>query len=87
MPVSQPGQAKRAWYHEDSMKVSKVSVSRRAGSPVSGSVVSTNSGRVASGDPPPDTFTSSGSTTGSCASGTGSSPRVSLVMTGTGQPQ
>ena len=45
-PVDHPGVAarlaKRAWYHEDSMNVSKVSVSRRARLPVSGSVVSTN---------------------------------------------
>jgi hypothetical protein len=39
MAVSRSGQAKRAKYQDDSKKVSKVSVSRRAGPPHCGQVV------------------------------------------------
>ena len=69
------------------MKVSKVSVSRRAGSPVSGSMLSTKEGMVASGDPPPERATSSGRRTGSRASGTGRSRPDAVCRIGTGQPQ
>ena len=84
---SASGQAKRAKYHDESMKVSKVSVSRRAGSPDSGSTVSTKSAMVASGEPPPETATSSGRRTGRSESGTGRSCPDSVCRIGTGQPQ
>ena len=69
------------------MKVSKVSVSRRASAPHFGQAVSTNSGRRARGEPPPSMSTSSGSSTGSRSSGTGTMPQASQCTMGTGQPQ
>ncbi len=60
------------------MKVSMVSASRRAGPPHCGQVVFMKVGLVVSGDSPaPVNCTSSGSSTGSCSSGTGTMPHCS----------
>jgi len=69
------------------MKVSKVSVSRRAGPPHSGQVVAWNSGMRGRGEPCSSRVTSSGSTTGSWSSGTGTSPHFSQWIMGMGAPQ
>jgi len=53
------------------MKVSKVSVSRSAGPPQAGQVVLRQAGSALIGDCTPVKATSSGSSTGSCSSGTG----------------
>ncbi len=65
-------------YHEEHMKVSIVSVSRRAGPSHSGQVVCTNSSESSSGDwPVGRNSTSYGSSTGSWSSGTGTVPHWS----------
>ena len=74
-------------YQDDSTKVSKVSVSRRAGLPQRGQSVRTNSSHSASGLAPPVGVRSSGSTTGSSSSGTGTAPQSSQWTTGIGAPQ
>ena len=81
------GEANRAKYHEESTKVSIVSVSRRAGSPHFGHFTSRNAGVFASGLPVPSGTRCSGSITGSSASGTGTSPQLGQWMIGTGVPQ
>src|SRR5919106_3693035 len=87
MAPSCPGQAKRAKYHDESTKVSIVSVSRFAGLPHDGQLVSTYDARLLSGLPVPSGTTSSGSTTGSWSSGTGTSPQASQCTIGIGAPQ
>jgi len=70
------------------MKVSKVSVSRCAGPPQSGQVVRANAGSDLIGLMVCSSYcTSSGSTTGSCASGTGTTPQRSQCTMGIGAPQ
>ena len=64
-----------------------VSVSRRAAPPHWGQVHLTKSARLLSGLPEPSGTTSSGSTTGNCSAGTGTSPQASQWMIGIGQPQ
>ena len=65
-----------------------VSVSRRGGCRrTSGSVHSRNASLLASGLPLPSGTRSSGSTTGSCSSGTGCTPQVAQWISGIGQPQ
>ncbi len=67
-------------YQDDSTNVSIVSVSRRAGPPQLGHVVTTKAACVASGDPPvPVSCTSSGSRTGNADSGTGTVPQPLAV--------
>src|SRR5256714_11002395 len=78
----------RYMYQDESTKVSNVSVSRFAGPPHFGQLVSTNSGSCASGDPPrPVNCASRGSTTGSWSSGTGTVPSVGQYTMGMGVPQ
>jgi hypothetical protein len=77
-------------YQEESTNVSMVSVSRLAGSPQDGQATFTQFSAAASGDTPLGTRSwprRSGSTTGSCSSGTGTSPQVPQWMIGIGQPQ
>ncbi len=74
-------------YHDESTNVSIVSVSRFAGPPQRGQVVSTKSARFASGLPPPSVTQSSGSTTGKSVSGTGTSPHAAQWTIGIGVPQ
>ncbi len=64
-----------------------VSVSRCAGLPHFGHWQFTKSERFASGLPVPSGTQSSGSTTGSCWSGTGTSPQPPQWMIGIGVPQ
>ena len=65
-------------YHEEHMKVSMVSVSRRAAAPHCGQVVRQNASERASGESPVGrNSTSYGSSTGSCSSGTGTMPQWS----------
>jgi len=71
----------------DSMKVSKVSVSRSAGRRTAGRVVWRTRDRPLIGDCTPLNATSSGSSTGSWSSGTGTSPQWAQRITGIGQPQ
>ena len=84
------GARKRRKYHELSTNVSIVSASRSAGSPVSGSTVVIHSVAPPSGDVPFG-FRSrpfaSGSTTGSCSSGTGTMRPSSVWIIGMGVPQ
>ncbi len=69
------GSVKRRKYHDESTKVSMVSVSRVAGPPHTGQVVFKNSGLVANGDSPVGrNSTSSGASTGSSSTGTGTMP-------------
>jgi hypothetical protein len=81
------GQAKRRKYQDESTKVSMVSVSRRASAPQAGHLQRQNDGSLASGLPLPSGTRCSGSTTGNCASGTGTSPHCSQWISGIGQPQ
>jgi len=87
MLLSCPGQAKRAKYHDESTKVSIVSVSRFAGLPHVGHLVSTYDARLLSGLPVPSGTTSSGSSTGRSLSGTGTSPQAGQCTIGIGVPQ
>ena len=64
-----------------------VSVSRRAAPPHRGQAQWTKSARRFNGLPEPSGTTSSGSTTGSCSAGTGTSPQDSQWTIGIGQPQ
>ena len=78
----------RYMYHDESTKVSIVSVSRRAGFPQRGHVVFTNEGTCARGEPPrPVNSTSRGSTIGSSSYGTGTWPHDSQYTIGMGVPQ
>src|SRR5580693_4352085 len=82
------GSQKRKKYHDESTKVSSVSVSRVAGPPSIGHVVSKNSSLFTSGDCPVGrNSTSSGASTGSWSSGTGTTPWSSQYTAGMGQPQ
>src|SRR6478752_6757021 len=78
--ASSCGEVYRKKYHDESMKVSMVSVSRLAGPPQTGQVVLTKLALEASGLPSAseDTWnsTSSGRRTGSWLSGTGTTPSV-----------
>src|SRR5437667_6636077 len=86
--VSSCGVMKRQKYHDESTKVSIVSVSRRAAPPHFGHFVFTNSGVAASGDSPiPVSFGFGGSSTGKSLSGTGTSPSFAQYTTGIGVPQ
>src|SRR5450631_3432285 len=75
-------------YHDESTKVSMVSVSRVAGPPHTGQVVWRNSGLVANGDSPVGrNSTSSGASTGNWSVGTGTMPWSEQYTTGMGHPQ
>ena len=77
----------RSKYQLESMKVSNVSVSRRAGAPQRGQATCFQVGWWSSGLPGVSNYTSSGSTTGSWSSGTGTAPQPAQWITGIGQPQ
>ena len=80
-------QAKRAKYHDESTKVSKVSVSRAASVPQDGQATCFQVGWRSSGLPGWSNVTSSGRVTGRSASGTGTMPQDGQWITGIGQPQ
>src|SRR5262249_26822562 len=89
-PCRYPGEQYRRKYQEESTKVSMVSVSRRAAPPHLGHSVLTQSSAAASGETPLGARSCprrSGSTTGSCSSGTGTSPQPSQYTIGIGAPQ
>ena len=69
------------------MKVSIVSVSRRAGLPQQGQSTFRKASHLLSGLPLPSGTRSSGRTTGRSSSGTGTSPQASQWMMGMGVPQ
>ena len=74
------GRQKRRKYHDESTKVSMVSVSRAAGPPQIGQVVCRKPSWSCSGDSPVGrNSTSSGASTGSWSSGTGTMPCVGAV--------
>ena len=77
----------RRKYHEESTKVSIVSVSRRASLPHFGHLQARNAASFASGLPLPSGTRFSGSFTGNCSSGTGTSPHFAQWISGIGQPQ
>src|SRR5580698_8703423 len=82
------GSQNRRKYHEESTKVSMVSVSRRAGPPQMGQVVWRKPSWNDNGDCPVGrNSTSSGATMGSCSSGTGTTPWSGQYTAGMGQPQ
>ncbi len=82
------GSQKRRKYHDESTKVSMVSVSRVAGPPSIGHVVCRNPSLSESGDwPVGRNSTSSGASTGSWSTGTGTTPCSSQYTAGMGQPQ
>ena len=88
MPVSQRGLQNRSKYHEDSTKVSIVSVSRRASPPQRGQGTRTNFSSAGSGERPPSSRSaSSGRTTGRSCSGTGTMPQRPQWIIGMGAPQ
>ena len=74
-------------YHDESMKVSIVSVSRRAGLPQQGQGTFRKASHLASGLPLPSGTRSCGSTTGRSFSGTGTVPQASQWIIGIGVPQ
>ena len=74
-------------YHDESTKVSIVSVSRRAGWPHFGQATFRKDSHLLSGLPLPSGIRSSGSTTGRSFSGTGTTPQTSQWMIGIGVPQ
>ena len=74
-------------YHDESTKVSIVSVSRCAGWPQQGQATFRKSVRFLSGLPEPSGTQSIGSTTGRSFSGTGTGPQLSQWMIGIGVPQ
>src|SRR5208283_2220652 len=76
------GSVKRAKYHDESTKVSMVSVSRRAGPEHCGHATFFQVGWRSSGLPGLSKVTSSGSVTGKSFSGTGTVPHLSQWMTG-----
>ena len=89
-PSAYRGEQYRNWYHEESTKVSIVSVSRSAAPPHFGQSTFTQSAAAASGDTPCGCRSAprrSGSTTGSWSSGTGTSPHDGQWMIGIGVPQ
>ena len=73
------GEQNRAKYQELSTKVSNVSVSRRAGPPQRGQATCFQVGWWSSGLPGRSNATSSGSITGNCSSGTGTTPQDCAV--------
>ncbi len=75
--VSIHGSVKRAKYHDESTKVSIVSVSRTAGFPHFGQLTCFQVGWRSSGLPGRLKSTSSGSFTGRSAAGTGTIPQSS----------
>src|SRR5712672_1627832 len=81
------GSVKRAKYHDESTKVSIVSVSRRAGPPQLGHATCFQLGWRSSGLPGLSKVTSSGNCTGKSLAGTGTTPQASQWMIGIGQPQ
>ena len=88
--VWSPGFRNRRKYHELSTNVSIVSASRRAGSPVSGSTVWIQSVAPPSGEVPlgfRSSFRASGSSSGSCSSGTGTTRPSEVWIIGIGVPQ
>ena len=85
--VSIHGSVKRAKYHDESTKVSIVSVSRRALLPHCGQATYFHVGCWSSGLPGLSNDTSPGSSTGRSSSGTGTMPHASQWMIGIGQPQ
>ena len=85
--ASASGQAKRAKYHDESTKVSKVSVSRRAAPPQRGQATRRHSSWRSSGLPGASKLTSPGSVTGRSARGTGTRPQPGQWIMGMGQPQ
>ena len=74
-------------YHDESTKVSIVSVSRRAARPQLGQATFRKDSHLFSGLPLPSGTRSSGSTTGRSRSGTGTTPQASQWMIGIGVPQ
>ena len=89
-PCSYLGEQYRRKYQDESTKVSMVSVSRLAGPPHLGHSVLTQSDAAASGETPRGARSwprRSGRTTGSCSSGTGTSPQPSQYTIGMGVPQ
>src|ERR1035438_7628248 len=86
--LSQCGDTYRKKYQEESTNVSMVSVSRSAAVPHFGHVTFRNAALLRNGDSPvPVILTSSGSTTGNCASGTGTMPHEGQWIIGIGVPQ
>ena len=81
------GLQNRAKYHELSTKVSNVSVSRTAAAPQAGQATCFQLGCRSSGLPGWSNATSSGSRTGSCSSGTATTPHAAQWIIGIGQPQ
>jgi len=84
------GERKRRKYHDESTKVSIVSVSRVTGAPVSGWVVFTQSVAAPRGDEPfgrRSRPSASGSSTGSWSCGTANSPPSASCRIGMGVPQ
>src|SRR5688500_14420416 len=84
------GEQKRRKYQDEQAKPPIVSVSRSAGPPHVGQVVLTHSAARASGERPEPSgvkSTISGSSTGSCSSGIGTSPCVGQKTIGMGAPQ
>src|SRR5471032_1722586 len=81
------GSVKRAKYHDESTKVSIVSVSRRAAAPHYGHDTFFQVGWRSSGLPGLSKVTSFGSCTGRSFAGTGTTPHASQWITGIGQPQ
>ena len=78
MPPSNLGLANRNWYHDESTKVSIVSVSRLAGPPQRGQGAFTKPSCSVSGDSPVGrNSASSGSSTGRSSSETGTVPQPS----------
>src|ERR1700722_6881132 len=85
---SDHGSQKRRKYHEESTKVSMVSVSRSAGPPHFGHVTKRNVGWRLSGDSPVGRDSaSSGGRTGNWSSGPPTMPSSGQNTTGMGQPQ
>src|SRR3954452_12089209 len=81
------GSVKRAKYQDESTKVSMVSVSRWALPPHFGQATCFQVGWWSSALPGLSKETSSGNTTGSSASGTGTTSHFGQWITGIGQPQ
>ena len=79
--------AKRMKYHDELVKVSSVSVSRRASLPHCGQSTCFHVGWRSSGLPGTSKVTSSGRITGNCFFGTGTTPQISQWMIGIGVPQ
>src|SRR5271170_2387736 len=76
------GSVKRAKYHDESTKVSMVSVSRVAGPPHFGQATCFQVGWRSSGLPGWSKVTSSGSVTGKSFSGTGTTPQAGQWIIG-----